>query len=141
MNNDIVLTKKIFTGLASLERLDLSDCDLTYLKQGVFDEVVNLYQLDLSWNRLSEIRYNQFARLQNLLHLDLSYGPWYIQFHPFSFAGPSELTYLKLDKTKIRKSISFAKDVFVPLHKIEELYIVGFCSDLESQSLSPRKHK
>ena len=131
-NHDIILTKQSFTGLTNLWRLDISDCGLTYLNLDVFDELSSLSVLDLSWNVLNEIRDNQFASLRRLQRLELRYSRGYTQFNPLSFAGLSELKYLNLGHAELRQFKSFPNDVFKPLHRIEELILLGFCIDMDS---------
>ena len=123
-NSGIMLTKQSFIGLTNLLKLDLSRCNFSDLSQDVFDELVSLSELDLHWNHMREIRDNQFASLQRLRSLDLSYSPGYMRFHPFTFAGLSELVDLNLDRTTIAKNTTFPNDVFAPLHQLEELYLI-----------------
>jgi Leucine-rich repeat (LRR) protein len=62
----------VFTGLSSLESLNLSGNDLTPLAEGAFNELSRLQSLDLSSNGLTALSDRAFAGLASLQELNLS---------------------------------------------------------------------
>ena len=67
----------VFSGLSSLQGLELENNALTSLPQGVFAGLSNLEYLDLSNNRLAALPSGVFAGLGKLKALDLDNNRWW----------------------------------------------------------------
>ncbi|XP_026467344.1 uncharacterized protein LOC113370881 [Ctenocephalides felis] len=63
-----------FPELSNLEELDLRNCAINYIAQGLFEDMPKLKKLYLAHNRLSEISSDLFKYTPSLVHLDISYN-------------------------------------------------------------------
>lgn len=70
VNHDVFRTGKIFES-KTLKVLDLSQCGIISIKNGIFSDLPKLEKLDLSNNRLKRIKLSIVAPLKNLLIFNL----------------------------------------------------------------------
>lgn len=68
--NLVVLPLDLFAGLLRITHLDLRDCALAFLQEGLFDDTVQLERLLLEGNRL--VALPSFERCRELRELDVS---------------------------------------------------------------------
>jgi Leucine-rich repeat (LRR) protein len=66
------LVQNLFTGLHSLKKFDLSDCNLRSIQPGVFKGLDQLQVLDISGNYFESIPAGTFSDLPNLTDLSLN---------------------------------------------------------------------
>ncbi len=71
------LPSGLFTNCTQLKRINIQNCQLREIKDGVFDDTISLEELDVSGNYLgispyNNLPYNLMMNLQKLVRLDLS---------------------------------------------------------------------
>lgn len=76
--------------MSNLEELDLRNCAINYIAQGLFEDMPKLKKLYLAHNRLSEISSDLFKYTPSLVHLDISYNDVYYEGSPGLSKDPYE---------------------------------------------------
>ena len=110
-----------FSGLTSLEQLDLYDNDLTALPPNIFAGLTNLRQLNLWHNDLTTLSPNVFADLTNLRVLDLDDND-FADIPPDVFTGLTNLERLWLNDTRLT---TLPSGIFTGLTNLESLVVSG----------------
>ncbi len=115
------LPEGIFSGLTSLGRLDLDGNELSTLPEGIFSGLTRLYELSLDNNKLSTLPEGIFSGLTRLEWLGL--GDNNLSTLPEDiFSGLTRLYELRLDNNKLS---TLPEDIFSGLTSLEYLYLYG----------------
>ncbi len=116
------LPSELFADLGNLEELYLGDNALTALPSGIFAGLTRLYELDLAGgnNDLALLPADLFADLDNLQGLDLSIA--LTALPPDIFAGLTRLRRLNLNGHNLK---TLPADLFADLDNLETLGLYG----------------
>ena len=134
-NNITRIDRNMLTGLASLERLDLTDNPYTdfgstslsgklTLAADAFADVTGLTELELSSNYMTSIPSGVFSRLTSLKKLDLSNNSLQ-QLSSNLFEDLDELEVLDLYQATHSTLTALDEDLFDGLDNLEELSLSG----------------
>ena len=109
----------IFSGLSSLNRMDIGSNQLSSLPVGIFSGLSSLNRLNLSYNRLSSLPADSFSGLSALSSLSLSSNR--LSSLPADiFSGLSALDWLSLSSNRL---IGLPDGIFSGLSSIRSLYL------------------
>lgn len=86
----------MFQDLSHLKQFDISNNNLTVLKENVFEQAYNLESINLTKNYIHEIDSNIFSKLKKLKLLDLAYN----NLKSDNFLPHDSLKYLNLSYNK-----------------------------------------
>ncbi|CAF1016416.1 unnamed protein product [Brachionus calyciflorus] len=117
---DIECLSNVFQ-MENLIELDLSGCNLSRLKDNIFNDLKNLKNLNLSFNRLKTFNKKTFNGLVNLEILNLNKN----QIHSFEKNALSNLKKLKNLLIEKNKILHLTHGMFSGLNKLEKLSLNG----------------
>lgn len=143
-----------------IQKLDLSNCDISHLPDGIFDTFLELTYLDISYNNLKNIPSdlfikntrleflslegndidfdeNQFIHIPDLIELKISFGKRAVIFNDL-LKKQSKLTtlYLSSVQTLPRRLLSYTPNIRVLFLKSDKPLSAGFFKDIHPQILN-----